>query len=478
LLAPQGVLQRLTPSGELDRSFGVGGVATLDDALRVGYSVDNFALDSAGRVLVAGSSDRALAIERFTADGEPDPSFDGDGVAVASPVEASSLQSPRSLQWGELLAIRPDDRPLVVGEALLDSGDAEVVAAQFRADGTLDPSFADDGMSRIPVTVPASSVPQNPNYYAARAIALDADGSAVLRLELQRAVPGLYDFCPGASVLRLNADGTLDEGFGANHGLTPLVSGCASDLALLNTGGFLAVGTLIGRDLPSQLVQTAYTGAGAPEPGFRPRGSMVAGFSSWATSIEQLPGGMLITVGAAGIDTCVTPGFIQCRFGFLLAQRPDGTVVDDFGTHGVATLPRERICPDPFERCPYPVRREFRRLVRDSVSRQTHLVGRSLRTDVACDQVVAEPCRVKARFTTRWSGRTLAKVRRVSIADGAVQRVRSRRLGRAAMSALADLTHLEMQVVFAAEHQQPVRFEQRVKLPKRPAERPADRLAR
>lgn len=459
-------LQRLSSIGQIDRSFGVDGISAPNASLQAAASVDNLAVDSAGRPIIAGSSDRTLAIERFTADGRPDPTFDGDGLAVASPVPASSVQERGSLQQGELVTVRPDDRPLVVGEALLDSGDAEVVAAQFHTDGTLDASFNGDAVSRIPVAAPAGSV-QNPSYYAARAIALDAVGSAVVRLEPRQSFPSPYSECGhGGSALRFDANGVLDTGFGDQGFAAADLGACPRDFALLDTGGVFAVGVAQHRFPPWQATQTLYTSTGQLDPAFgpQPRQSMVAGFDTTVASVARMSDGNLITVGNAQIPDCYVPQIGNCYLGFLLAQRSNGTVVDDFGSHGVATLPDTRICPDPFALCPYPYRRDFKRLAHRGVARNTDLGDRALRTRLKCRYEVQEPCEVRVRFSAPGTKGPLAKIRRTSIADGELERLRSERLSRRARAKLAGLSRLDAHAVFSAEHQRPVQLTKRIKV--------------
>jgi uncharacterized delta-60 repeat protein len=469
VFAPNDRMQRLTANGEVDRAFGVDGVATLNGSLQPLSSVDRLALDSAGRILVAGSSGEALALERFTADGRPDLSFDEDGMAVASPVPASSLQGQGSFQRGALVAVRADDRLLVLGEAIPDSGVPEIVAAQFNPNGTLDTSFNGDGLSRIPAPAPGGS-PQFPSYFAPRAIALDAAGSAVVRLGVEFVLPDLDAPCRGGgSALRLDDDGALDLGFGDN-GLAPVDRHtCVSDFALLETGELFAVGVYFEHGGPWNMTETLYTSDGQFGPAFgpHPRESRVAGFSSEATSVARTPSGALLTAGRAFIPHCVTPGFTSCTLGFLLLQRPDGEVVNGFGSHGVTTLPRTRICPDPFELCPYPYRREFKRLARRGVGNKTYLVDGTLRTNLKCRAEVRETCEVRTWFSPPGSDRALAKVRRTSIRDGHILRFRSRHLSREEIDTIARLSHLDVHGVFSAAHQRPVRFKKRVDVRRR-----------
>ena len=456
-------LEKLGSSGEIDRSFGVDGVAALPKPMGPGNSVDKLALDSAGRIVVAGTSGRGLAVARFTADGHPDLSFDGDGLATVSPVPASALQQNLSFQRGELVAVRPDDQLLVAGEAFTDSGDAEFVAAQFDTDGTLDTSFNGDGVSRIPA--PAGGTEGSTRYFAARAIALDAAGSAVVRLAIQFVLPGLYGTCPGASALRLGDDGALDADFGDGGFARIDSSACPRDFALLDTAGLFAVGVQDdGRNLSLYVSQSRYTSDGQFDPGFapQPRRSQVAGLRSEPTSVARLPSGVLVTSGSAAIPGCVTPQALQCSLGFLLAQQPDGDVVSGFGSQGVTTLPRTRICRDPFERCPYPYPREFARLARRAIGHTAYLVDDVLRAKLKCLSEVGEACRVRAWFTLPGSNRTLAELGERRISSGRTRRARSSHLSRGEIAAVQRLDHLDVHAVVSTAHQRPVRFAQSV----------------
>lgn len=455
-----GRLQRLTTRGEIDRSFGIDGMAAVNPSLHVSGSADPLALDSSGRILIAGSSGRALALERFTADGLPDPSFDGDGFAVATPVPPSSVQQPASLQWGELVAVRPDDRPFVIGEAVTDSGEAEVVGAQFDTAGALDPSFDGDGMTRIPASGPGVS---GGTHYAARAVALEASGSALIRLEVRQTVPDLYPGCAGGTIVRLRTDGTLDPTYG-DSGFAQLDGhNCARDFAVLDSGGIFGVGLEVDRNVPTGATQVLYNAAGQLDPAFapQPRRLSIAGFSSWALSVSQLPGPTLITVGNALVPRCTTPGQTQCTLGFVLATRPDGEVVSDFGTRGVTTLPRTRICADPFERCPYPYQREFRRLARHGVGPDVELVDGALRPELTCNAEIRERCYLRAWFTAPGSNRVLARLPKTRVTDGRTVRPRSTSLGDSAMDTVLELSSLDIHATVSAAHQRPVRVLER-----------------
>nr|HEX4319227.1 hypothetical protein [Kofleriaceae bacterium] len=75
------VVFRVLPAGGLDPSFGVGGVAT--PALPVsGVVVVAMALQDDGKLVVAGNASGTALLVRYLPDGELDPTFGNGGVAV------------------------------------------------------------------------------------------------------------------------------------------------------------------------------------------------------------------------------------------------------------------------------------------------------------------------------------------------------------------------------------------------------------
>ena len=123
------VAARFTPGGDLDPSFGAGGLVTLDAS-----PSDDFAaaltILSDGRVLIAGGLGAPPDAEtgdtwlvRLTPGGQLDPSFGTGGQAVASAVPGFDAA------YG--LAVQPDGRPVVVGEAEGPGGPYQMLAGRF-----------------------------------------------------------------------------------------------------------------------------------------------------------------------------------------------------------------------------------------------------------------------------------------------------------------------------------------------------------
>jgi uncharacterized delta-60 repeat protein len=272
-------LARFTPEGELDPSFGEGGVVrNATDVVR------GFAVQPDGRIVVVaersdGSPD-GWQLTRFRDDGAVDPTFGTAGTVVV-PGGGSGTAAPSSVVFQPGTATR--------AARLVSAGrDDEnvVVAAHLASDGSPDPTFGTGGLSRrggfhVPSVrrlfttaggelLLAGSAGAGPPQAGFLAMRLDADGGEVWRrtgvvgLEgedqsdevlsaVQRGDGGLL--VGGANrddaatqelaVLALRPDGEPDRGFGrAGQILTGLfeASGSAEALAVAPDGGLLAAG--------------------------------------------------------------------------------------------------------------------------------------------------------------------------------------------------------------------------------------------
>ena len=124
------VTRLLATVGDLDPSFGNGGVATTPSG-SYAYSV---ALQSDGKIVALGLQATVLRVARFNTNGTLDPTFGSGGTVF---FDAGANESPLKV------LIRPDGRILAM--ASLTIGD--LVAAQYNPDGTLDASFGTGGIA-------------------------------------------------------------------------------------------------------------------------------------------------------------------------------------------------------------------------------------------------------------------------------------------------------------------------------------------
>lgn len=246
------LLVRYTARGRLDRSFGEDGTVSSRSGPSVGAG--GVAIQRDGKIVTAGSEGDGFAVTRYTARGRLDRSF-GRGGTVSTKLASYS--------YGRAIAIQPDGKIVVVGNAALDFG-----IARYTAAGTLDRSFGDGGkvVTNIGLTK-ESDGSRYPSEDHAVAVAIQGDGkivvagsSDVLGLSGEKGCC-LADF----ALVRYTRDGRLDPSFG-NGGkvLTHFVrSSYAEGIVIQPDGKLVAAGGGAG-----YFVLARYTADGKLDPTF------------------------------------------------------------------------------------------------------------------------------------------------------------------------------------------------------------------
>ena len=306
-------LARYNPNGTLDASFGSGGKVTT----AIGPSHDSVgALVSRpdGKVVVAGYSTHGstsdFALARYNPDGSLDGSFGSGGkVTVALGTGAED--------GANALVVQPDGKLVAAGG--VRSGSRSVFAvARFNANGTLDTSFGQGGM----VTTGIGSAA----YAGASALALQRDGKLVVAGSAADA--GFYDVV----LVRYNANGTLDSGFGSGGVVTTAISpgyDSANALAVLPSGKLVAAGySWNGSDYEVALAR--YSADGALDASFGTGGKTTTAIGTGSSSAEALAvqaDGSLVVAGSTN-DTGGLQHFALARYS------PNGILDPSFGSGG------------------------------------------------------------------------------------------------------------------------------------------------
>jgi len=175
--------------GDLDPTFGDGGWAITEVP---GYfQTGDAVLQPDGRIVViASATGNEMAAWRLQSDGDPDPSFGGDGLATIAFGRTSGA-------WAA--ALQPDGKLVLVGYA-----GRRVAVARLMPNGEPDASFGVGGSTTIPLEEKA----------AGDDVAIASDGSIVVGVSF---VEGRhpYRYAIGAALLRLDPQGTLDATFGS-----------------------------------------------------------------------------------------------------------------------------------------------------------------------------------------------------------------------------------------------------------------------
>jgi uncharacterized delta-60 repeat protein len=242
------MLERLQVDGTPDRGFGANGVVTT--AFQDFAAIRGLALQPDGRILAAGADtdvvnggSNVVALARYLADGELDPSF-GTGGRVRT-------ASCDSVYGDNRVAVSSDGRITVAGTSLL----------RYRPDGSLDPTFA--GGRPVPLGFDATGLFVNP------------DGGAT--------VVGY------STVLRYLSDGTVDTAFGVG-GVADAGQSVAA--AVRDAAGRIVVTGATGDFRASTIAVTRLLPDGRPDRSFiRPQGITTEELRTLST-----PGGGLRTL--------------------------------------------------------------------------------------------------------------------------------------------------------------------------------------
>src|SRR5690349_6368586 len=137
--------------GDLDSTFGTSGRASIP--MPANSLVQAATLQPDGKTLVVGHGSvlfapvGSLMVLRLGLDGNPDPSFSGDGFAGTRALDVSEM-------YGVAVQVLPDNKILVAAQAYggaAFNGRTLPALARFLADGTPDASFGPDGVRLLDV---------------------------------------------------------------------------------------------------------------------------------------------------------------------------------------------------------------------------------------------------------------------------------------------------------------------------------------
>ncbi|MBV6403389.1 MAG: hypothetical protein GFGODING_00127 [Flavobacteriales bacterium] len=193
---------RYTATGVLDTSYSADGRAEMPVGYTPFHEDLGAVMDPDGSVTIAalvGTSafdPTFMALARFLPDGDPDPAFGTNGLALHPTISTSTLGSPDgSKDWS---MVRRPGSGFLVGYGA-HNGDTRPSIAAFNEDGSIDPTYGTNGIVQVTGSNPVGS-----------GLWMDDDGSVLLFYRLSNITNG-----PGA-ILRLTPDGQPEAGFGTN----------------------------------------------------------------------------------------------------------------------------------------------------------------------------------------------------------------------------------------------------------------------
>lgn len=265
------VVARYNPDGTLDNTFSDDGRVFADIAGPT--EAKDVAIDSSGRIVVAGYTGGHMAVLRLTADGTPDTTFGGDGTVTANPA-GPVLQEGGD---GRALALQPDGKIVVGGE--VGSTRFDFALMRFNADGSVDTSFDGDGIVRTDFG----------GYEAVESLAVQPDGRIV-------AAGGSDD---RGALARYLPNGSPDTSFdGDGRVVTPAAG--ATDMVLEPDGRIVTVGSTGG-----SFSVLRYTTGGSLDSGFGTGGRATADFGGIdvAYGAQLDSAGRIVAAGGGGPDS-------------------------------------------------------------------------------------------------------------------------------------------------------------------------------
>ena len=304
----------LVPLG-LDTSFGTGGlVSTPVGGLGQGEAV---VIQPTGGIVTAGwrtvSTGGAtdFALTRHDQSGNLDKSFGTDGIAT------TDLGGDHDQAFGA--AVLGDDGIVVVGRTnALGILKTAFGVVRYLPDGTLNGNFGNGGI----VTTPFSGKGAQAN-----AVAVQPDGKIVVAGSAFASNGVDEDF----AVARYNADGSLDDSFGA-HGITTIDLGTENDFAkglAIESDGKIVLGGNATEDVG--LVRLLPNGTLDPTFGNLGKSVTKIGLGADVNGVALTSDGGIRIAGS-------TVGAISQNHDFLLAGfRADGTLNLGFGHFGFVT---------------------------------------------------------------------------------------------------------------------------------------------
>ena len=218
-------------NGSLDPSFGTGGIAVLNFGRRVTVPDNEFALQSDGKILIAGGSGVSFAVARLLPNGSPDTGFGSGGLALANPSTKNN-----GYGWGSSLAIQRsatgEERIVVAG--LTDNWDWTVI--RLRSNGALDTSFGNNGNVKTAFNgfraVPAR-------------IRVDSNNRPTVAGYTYNASTDCGAYATDFAIARYTQDGNLDGSFGGGRQTVDIYGGSnsASDLTIQTDDKIVVVGS-------------------------------------------------------------------------------------------------------------------------------------------------------------------------------------------------------------------------------------------
>lgn len=267
---------RYNLDGTLDSTFaGAGKVTTpLGIVMAVQVQPD-------GKVVAAGRSGEHFAVVRYNANGAPDTTFGSGGMVITT-------ISKNSYDFIEAMVLQSDGKIVVAGETTPSrTSNRDVALVRYNANGALDASFGTGGIVTTHLPTPVDT------HWDQRGVTLALDPNPtpldphrarfVVGARVAQAVPEPVTQA-GTVIVRYNANGALDAGFGSTGFLNLGPSLTNAEVAVQTDHSIVVAGSVATSFSGSQV-----TGIGFSLKRLKPDGTLDASFGSGGVEVTSSP---------------------------------------------------------------------------------------------------------------------------------------------------------------------------------------------
>jgi uncharacterized delta-60 repeat protein len=307
---PLFIVARLNVNGSLDPTFGSGGIVETQvgpSGGSFGAIASVLALQPDGKILLAGQNSEATgasgAIARYDANGQLDDTFGGGGIAVTSVAAPTAI----ALQPDGKILLAAGGNVVGFGFAAPAVSLAQVagIISRYNANGSLDTSFGISG--QVASVVVASAIAVQTGGGCSSDCKILVGGTVVTTLNINNG-NGI-----GFGLVRYNSNGSVDTAFGGggvvatSFSLNPAQPDATLfALALQSNGDIVAAGSAANSTpfspLAADFALARYTSNGGLDTTFGSGGKVTTAFGNNQASIYALAlqsDGKIVAVGTS-----------------------------------------------------------------------------------------------------------------------------------------------------------------------------------
>jgi uncharacterized delta-60 repeat protein len=253
------------------------------------------------------------------ADGDLDPTFDGDGIVTTTFTGGFAAATD--------LVIQPDGKIVAVGAGGIPGffGNLDFAVARYNTDGSLDTTFGSGGKVATDLGDKSDG---------ARGVAIQSDGKIVVVGRTRIAFQNVF------AVARYNTDGSLDSTFGSGGIVTTAVGNdnptvAANDVTIQSDGKIVVVGTGAGSSGADVFAVVRYNTDGSLDTGFGSGGVVTTSggtFPATGTAVALQSDGKIVAAGYVFVIG-------SSSFDHIMVARynTDGSLDTTFDSDGIVT---------------------------------------------------------------------------------------------------------------------------------------------